>query len=70
MRAESVGVNTGACILDCIGWCVGAKVREQGYMLDFSGSSKLCILVLFFISIFKLKLHCSGFECVSVCVQL
>ena len=70
MRAESVGVNTGACISDCIGWCVGAKVKEQGYVLNFSGSSNLCTLVLFLTSIFKLKLHCSDFERVSVCVQL
>ena len=70
MRAESVGVSTGARIFDHVSWCVGAKVKEQGYVLNFSGYSKLCIMVLFFISIFKLKLCCSGFECVSVCVQL
>lgn len=70
MVAESVGVNMGACISDCISWCVGAKVKEQGYVLNFSGYSKLCIMVLFFISIFKLKLHFPGFECVSICVHL
>lgn len=32
MVAESVGVNMGACISDCISWCVGAKVKEQGYV--------------------------------------
>ena len=49
--AESVGVHVGACVLDCICWCVGAKVKEQGCVLEFRGCSKLCIMALFFISV-------------------